>query len=81
MTGQMNRDEALKRIAEPELSENFLKSEFEYVASKLDLSVSQLQEIFDGENMTYRKYRNKRFLIGVGSRLISALGLERRLFR
>jgi len=81
MTGQMNRDEALKRIAEPELSENFLKSEFEYVASKLDLSVSQLQEIFDGENTTYRKYRNKRFLIGVGSRLISALGLERRLFR
>jgi len=81
MTGQMTREDALERIAKPELDEQFLKGEFEYVANKLDLSVEQLQAIFDGENKTYRSYRNKRFLIGIGSRVMSALGLERRLFR
>ncbi|QQU70381.1 N-acetyl sugar amidotransferase [Pseudomonas fluorescens] len=81
MTGQMTREEALERISKPELDEQFLKGEFEYVANKLDLSVEQLQAIFDGENTTYHSYRNKRFLIGIGSRVMSFLGLERRLFR
>lgn len=81
MTGQMTRDEAVQRIAKPELEEQFLQSEFEYVANKLDLTVDQLQENFEGENKTFHSYRNKRFLIGIGSRVMSALGLERRLFR
>lgn len=81
MTGQMTREQALERISKPELDEQFLRGEFEYVANKLDLSVKQLQEIFDGQNKTYHDYRNKRFLIGIGSRVMSALGLERRLFR
>lgn len=81
MTGQMTRDEALERIAKPEMDDQFLKTEFEFVANKLGLSVDELQAIFDGENKTYRDYKNKRFLIGIGSRVMSALGLERRLFR
>ncbi|HCK5671956.1 TPA: N-acetyl sugar amidotransferase, partial [Pseudomonas aeruginosa] len=39
MTGQMTREEALERISKPEMDENFLHSEFEYVANKLDLSI------------------------------------------
>lgn len=81
MTGQMSREAAVQRISRPELEEQFLQSEFEYVANKLDLTVDQLQEIFEGENKTFHSYRNKRFLIGIGSRVMSALGLERRLFR
>lgn len=81
MTGQMTREDALKRISSSEMDEQFLKSEFEYVANKLGLSVDELQEIFNGQNKAYRDYRNKRFLIGIGSRVMSALGLERRLFR
>ncbi|WP_433861350.1 N-acetyl sugar amidotransferase [Pseudomonas thivervalensis] len=81
MTGQMTREAALARIAKPELDENFLTSEFEYVAHKLDLTVPELQRIFDGENKSFRDYKNKRFLIGIGARILSAIGLERRLFR
>jgi N-acetyl sugar amidotransferase len=81
MTGQMTRQEALERIAKPELDEPFLKSEFEYVANKLSLSVDELQKIFEGENKTYRDYKNKRFLIGLGSQVMRALGLEKRFFR
>lgn len=81
MTGQMTRQEALDRIAKPELDEHFLHQEFEYVAHKLDLSVQELQVIFDGENKTYKDYKNKKFLIGIGSKSMAMLGLEKRLFR
>jgi len=81
MTGQMTRQEALDRIAQPELDDHFLQQEFEYVAHKLDLSVDELQQIFDGENKTYHDYKNKRSLIGLGSKVMTLLGLEKRLFR
>jgi N-acetyl sugar amidotransferase len=81
LTGQMTRDEALVRIAKPELDEHFHKQEFEYVANKLGWSVAELQTIFDGENKTCLDYKNKRHLIGIGSRAMSILGLEKRLFR
>lgn len=81
LTGQMTRDEALDRISRPELDEKFLEKEFEYVAHKLDLTVAQLQEIFEGENKTFYDYKNKRTLIGFGSQVMRKLGLENRLFR
>lgn len=81
MTGQMTRDEALARISNPEMDEHFLQQEFEYVANKLHLSVGELQEIFDGENKTYRDYKNKRWMIGLGANVLRWLGLEKRFFR
>ena len=81
MTGQMTRDEALERLSIPEMDEHFLKQEFEYVANKLDLSVAELQDIFEGENKTFRDYKNKRWFIGLGANVMRKLGLERRLFR
>ena len=81
MTGQMTRELALERISQPEMDEHFLQQEFEYVANKLDLTVDELQAIFDGENKTYRDYRNKRWLIVLGSQLLRWLGLEKRFFR
>ena len=81
LTGQMTRDEAIERVSRPELSEDFLEKEFEYVADKLDLTVSELQEIFEGENKTFHDYKNKIKLIRLGAKAMSFLGLEKRLFR
>lgn len=81
LTGQMTREAALERIAKPEMSEQFLQQEFEYVANKLDFTVQELQTLFEGENKTYRDYRNKKWIIDLGTKALSALGLERRLIR
>jgi N-acetyl sugar amidotransferase len=81
LTGQMLREAALERLSLPEMSEQFLRQEFLYVANKLGLSVDDLQGIFEGENKTYKDYRNKRWAIGVGAEVMRMLGLERRLFR
>ena len=77
----MTREEALKRIKTPELDEHFLEREFEYIAYKLDLTVDELKEIFDGENKSSYDYKSKRILIEIGSKLMSVLGLERRLYK
>lgn len=81
MTGQMTRDQALDRISRPEMDEHFLKQEFEYVAHKLGLTVDELQHLFDSPKKTYRDYKNKRDLIGLGANLMRKLGLEKRYFR
>jgi N-acetyl sugar amidotransferase len=81
LTGQMTREEALERISKPELSEEFLQKEFEFVADKLDLTRSQLEEIFYGDNKTFHNYRSKIKFIRLGAYVMQKLGLERRLFR
>ncbi len=81
MTGQMSRADAIARLAQPEMSEEFLRQEFEYVANKLDLTVEEFRAIFDGPNRTYHAYRNKVWAIRLGASAMRTLGLERRLFR
>ena len=81
MTGQMTREDAIKRIAKPELEEDFLNKEFKYVANKLSIDSQELRAIFNGENKTFHDYKNKRWLIGIGANVLKKLGLEKRLFR
>jgi N-acetyl sugar amidotransferase len=81
MTGQMTRDQALDRISRPEMDEHFLKQEFEYVAHKLGLTVDELQQLFDSPKKTFRDYKSKRDLIGLGANLLRKLRLEKRYFR
>lgn len=81
LTNQMSRQEALKRIATPELSEEFLQKEFDYVADKLDLTRAELEDIFRGENKTFYEYKNKIKIIKFASRILRKLGVEKRLLR
>lgn len=81
LTSQMTRESALERISMPEMDHQFLIQEFEYIAHKLDLTVTELQTIFEGENKTYRDYKNKKNIISLGTKVMRAVGLEKRLFR
>jgi len=81
LTNQMSREEALIRISKPEMPEDFLNSEFDYIADKLDLSKDELQNIFDGKNKTFYHYKSKIKLIKFGAKVLTKFGLEKRLFR
>ena len=81
LTGQMTRDEALDRISRSELDELTMEKEFEYVASKLDWSVEEFKEIFNGENKSFKDYKNSFWLIRLGAKLAHILHIDRRLFR
>ncbi len=80
-TGQMDRDAAIERLSAPELSEEVLQREFEYVADKLDWSVEELQSVFEGENKTYEAYPNRRNFIDLGRRIYRMIGLDSRTVR
>lgn len=81
LTNQMTREEALERISKPELDEETMEKEFEYVAKKLDLSVAEFKELFNGENKTFQDYKNNHFLITLGARISNLIGLDNRIFR
>lgn len=81
LTNQMTREEALLRVAKPEISEEEMMDDFGYVAKKLDLSKAQLQELFDGENRSFRDYKNNLFLINLGTTVMRLIGLEKRVIR
>jgi len=80
LTKQMTREESLKRIAKPELDEQTMAKEFEYVAKKLGFTISEFQEIFEGENKSFRDYKNNLALIMLGLKVMQMLGIEKRLF-
>ena len=81
LTGQMKRDDAIKRISRPELDEITLMQEYEFVANKLDISKNKLDEFFNGENKTYLDYPNNWKMISFASQVMQKLGLDRRLLR
>lgn len=81
LTKQANRDEVLSRISKPELPEEEMMHEFEYVAKKLDFTTDELWSYFYGENKTFKDYKNNYRLITIGTRIMQFLGLEKRSFK
>ena len=81
LTKQMTRDQALDRISRPEIDDHILQQEFEYVAHKLDLSVDNLHDLFVIPKKSFRDFKNKRRLIGLGLSFTRMLQLEKRYFR
>ena len=47
----------------------------------MDIKKTDLQEIFDGENKSFRDYNSKIKLIYFAAQVMQKLGLEKRLFR
>lgn len=81
LTGQADRDQVLDRISRPELPEEELMKEFEYVAKKLDFTTEELWSYFHGPNKTFQDYKNNYKLIQLGTKVMQLLGLEKRAFK
>lgn len=81
LTGQMSRAEALEKIAKPAYDEETLAQDFEYIAKKLGLEVSELQQLLVGPKKTYRDYKNDYELIDLGTRVLRLLGIQRAIIR
>ena len=81
LTKQMSREDALQEISRPPLLEEVAAQDFEYVATKLDLTVGDLREIMNGPNKSYRDYKNSMAWIDMGTRILRALGIQRALIR
>ena len=76
LTGQMTRREALDELDKPGYDKTNIQHDFEYIASKLDMRVEELQACFDTPNKTYKDYANQEAIYNVGARVLSVLGKE-----
>jgi hypothetical protein len=81
LTGQMTREEALRRLAQPAYDQETVHQDFEYIATKLDISVSELRELMNGPNKSYKDYKNSMWAIDLGAKVLQALGVEKRVMR
>jgi N-acetyl sugar amidotransferase len=81
LTGQMTREEALARIAEPPYSDETVAQDFEYVATKLGLTVDELKDIMRGENKTFRDYKSRMPMIELGTAALRMLGIQKAIIR
>lgn len=81
LTQQMTRDQALETIAQTAYDEETIAEEFEYIATKLDISVDELRTLHQGRNMSWRNYKSRKHLIDIGTLVMRALGAQRAIIR
>jgi len=81
LTNQMTRQEALEKLSEPAYDETTIAHEFEYIATKLGISVAELQGYMDAPNKTYRDYKSQIRTYLLGTKVMTALGMEKRAIR
>ena len=75
LTNQMKREDAIELLKYPSLDEGTSSLEFNYVATKLRIDITELQYYFDSPNKTFRDYRSQSRLYNLGSRAMQFLGL------
>lgn len=76
LTNQMTRDEALNKLSLPAYDEATIAQDFEYVATKLGISVKELQSYMDAPNKTYKHYKSQSGIFTVGAKAMKLLRLE-----
>lgn len=81
LTGQMTREEALAKLAQPAYDPNTINEEFTYIATKLGISVEELRSYHAMPLKTYKDYRNQEWLFDLGARGLKWLGVERAVKR
>ena len=81
LTGQLSRADALEKIAIPAYNAEDVAQDFEYIATKLDLTVDELKQIMAGPNKTYKDYDNAMGMIELGTKVLRALGVQRAIIR
>lgn len=81
LTNQMTREEALKKVSVLPYDDEAIKEDFEYVATKLGFTVDEFKEIMNGNNKTFRDYKNSMGFIEMGMKVMRFIGGERKLIR
>ena len=78
MTGQMTREEALRQMEQPPLTEEEGRRMFMDIAKKLQISEEELRLYYE-RGYDGRKYRTNTWAYKVGIKLYTALGLDHRI--
>ena len=81
LTGQMTREDALDKLSRPAYDPATIDDDFEYIATKLGISVDELRSYHAMRKRTYKEYKNYMPLIQIGTVAQQMLGMEHRVLR
>ncbi|NQW21534.1 MAG: N-acetyl sugar amidotransferase [Chloroflexi bacterium] len=81
LSGQMNRVQAMEEIAKPPYDEATIERDFEYVATKLGITSDELHGYMDAPLKSYRDYKSQIGTFTLGTKVMQAVGLEKRVIR
>lgn len=81
VTNQMTRDEAIEKLKQPPYDPATIDDEFEYIASKLEIPVSELRHYHEMPLKWFRDYKNQEWMFDLGARAMKLMGLERAIKR
>jgi len=77
LTGQMTRDEALENLSKPAYDEETIAQDFEYIATKLGITIEELQSYLDAPNKSYKDYKSQESVYRIGAKVMRAFRLEK----
>lgn len=77
LTNQMKREEALEKLKSPAYNPETIHQDFEYVATKLGITVEELQSYMDAPNKTYKDYKSQESIYNIGAKVMRLFGLEK----
>lgn len=81
LVGTKTREEALKELESPGYDAATMREDLEYIAAKLGITTAEFEALIDGENKTFKDYKNSWGLIQFGTVVLRALGVEKKKFR
>jgi N-acetyl sugar amidotransferase len=81
LTGQMSRDEALKRLESPAYDPATIEQEFNYIATKLGIPPEELRHYLTMPKKFYWDYQNRESVFRLGAKVLKAIGAERSIKR
>lgn len=81
LTNQMQREEALERLKYPAIDDSEAVHDFEYIATKLGITVEELQGYFNAPNKSYKDYKNMESAFVIGAKFLKFLGIEKAIKR
>lgn len=77
LTGQMTREDALQQLKKPAYDSNTIKQDFEFIATKLGISIDELKSYMDAPNKTYKDYKSQDGIYNLGAKVMRLLGKEK----
>jgi hypothetical protein len=72
----MTREEAIEILRNPPYEPTTIHHDFEYIATKLDISIDELNEYFSMPKKTYSDFKSQAWVYHLGSNIMKYLGME-----
>jgi N-acetyl sugar amidotransferase len=77
LSNQMTRDDALNALAVPAFDSDEIEEDFEYIATKLGVSTSELRSYHEMPKKSYKDYKHRDWMFTGGANAMRRLGLDR----